>query len=148
MPTGIYQRPAQQERFWAKVNKTDGCWLWTGGKGSKGYGSFWAKDRLVKAHRFAYELLVGTIPVGFQLDHLCRNRACVRAEHLEVVTNKQNALRGISFSATNARLTVCKRGHPFDLFNTYFNPKGGRYCRQCNRKTQIRKPRRSHGTGY
>ena len=75
-------------RFWAKVNKTDGCWEWSGAINTGGYGSFWNGIREVKAHRFAYELLCEQIRDGLTLDHLCRNRSCVNPAHLEPVTGK------------------------------------------------------------
>ena len=83
-----------KERFWAKVKKTDGCWLWTGWKNDRGYGNFEVDStRTVKAHRFAYEVLVGPIPDGLTLDHLCRNPSCVNPEHLEPVTLRENIMR-------------------------------------------------------
>ena len=79
-------------RFWAKVDKTETCWLWTGGQ-SAGYGRFGFKGRPnLGAHRFAYELLVGPIPPGLDLDHLCRVRNCVNPDHLEPVTRRENLL--------------------------------------------------------
>lgn len=82
------------ERFWAKVHKTDSCWLWTASL-TFGYGSFWDGKGQVRAHRFAYELLVDPIPEGLQLDHLCRIRHCVNPDHLEAVTNAENVQRGV-----------------------------------------------------
>ena len=122
-----------EQRFWDNVNRDEanGCWIWAGGKTGWGYGGFSADSQYVPAHRYAYELIVGPIPVGLQLDHLCRNRACVNPAHMEPVTNKINSLRGVSFSAHNARATHCPQGHPYDLFNTYITPKGKRDCRKC-----------------
>jgi len=79
------------DRFWMKVEKGPGCWSWTGAI-SDGYGSFaeGSKGRCHKAHRFAYEQLVGPIPDGMQLDHKCHNRSCVNPAHLRPVTHKQN----------------------------------------------------------
>lgn len=85
-----------EERFWAKVDKDgpNGCWLYLGALQGKGYGliSVVAKD--VKAHRFAYESVVGPIPDGLSLDHLCRNPQCVNPAHLEPVTHLENVRRG------------------------------------------------------
>lgn len=80
--------------FWSRVDKTDGCWLWTAAKNSDGYGYFSIKGYSVRAHRWAYELNVGPIPKNRVIDHLCRNRSCVRPDHLELVTNQENVIRG------------------------------------------------------
>lgn len=104
-----------EERFWAKVEKSDGCWLWTGAKTTTGYGSVWLDGRSVKAHRVAYELLVGRIPDGLTIDHLCRVRLCVNPAHLEPVTNRENTLRSPQSEASvNARKTHCPKGHPYE----------------------------------
>ncbi len=121
-----------EERFWAKVDVTaaDLCWHWTAGLQSAGYGRFSADGRDIGAHRFAYELLVGPIPEGLHIDHLCRVRHCVNPEHLEPVTQRENILRGECPAALNARMTECPRGHPFDEANTYLTG-GQRTCRTC-----------------
>ncbi len=122
-----------EERFWAKVQKTDTCWLWTAGL-AHGYGSFRLIDRAVYAHRMAYELMVGPIPEGLHLDHLCRVTNCVNPEHLEPVTCRENNLRGISPAAVNAAKTHCPQGHQYSAENTYENPNSGRrLCRACQR---------------
>lgn len=84
-----------QEQFWAKVAVSDGCWTWTAATDRDGYGKFTdhSNGRRMHAHRFAYELLVGEVPEGLELDHLCRNRACVRPDHLEPVTHLENVRR-------------------------------------------------------
>ncbi|KKN14744.1 hypothetical protein LCGC14_0992970 [marine sediment metagenome] len=129
------------ERFWAKVNK-DGplfngtpCWLWLGYIDGKGYGEFWVKTvdkRHMGAYRFAYELLVGPVPVGLEIDHLCRNHACVNPTHMEAVTHRINMLRGNTFGADEAKRTHCPRGHAYDLFNTIRDNRGQRLCRTCD----------------
>lgn len=107
-----------EQRFWAKVNKTPGCWLWTAAT-SKGYGSFGMPDRRQRlAHRLSYELLVGPIPEGLVLDHLCRVRNCVNPAHLEPVTAAENTRRGLL-------RTRCHRGHVIDETPT------GRRCKTC-----------------
>lgn len=133
--------PTAESRFWSMVNKTDTCWVWTGGL-SRGYGKFFGKG----AHRYAYEALVGPIPEGLQLDHLCRNPPCVNPAHLEPVTPRVNTLRGVGPQALNARKTHCKRGHEFTAENTYKN-QGQRICRQCSRD-KARRWWRSRHPGY
>lgn len=137
MPPGVYPRPSFEERFWSRVRKTDGCWLWTGTFGSAGYGMLSRGGgrgaRSVGAHRAAYELMVGPIPAGLQIDHLCRVRACVNPAHLELVTVRENVLRGEGITARNKRATHCKRGHEFTPENTHITPRGGRKCLPCDR---------------
>lgn len=145
--------PKAAERFWSKVDLTSpgGCWVWTAGKigGVRGgYGSFKLEGRSVRAHRFSYETLVGPIPDGLELDHLCRVRACVNPAHLEPVTSRENSLRGDTFQARNAAKTECPQGHSYDEANTYVDSKGKRHCRICNRDTQRRYQARQRATQY
>ena len=76
--------------FWSKVDKSGGCWEWTGYR-HDGYGQFHLDGKLTGAHRISYAWLVGTIPEGKRIDHRCLNRSCVRPEHLRLATAKQNA---------------------------------------------------------
>jgi hypothetical protein len=104
----------QELKFWGNVNgygPDATCWLWGGRVDDFGYGHFKVSGHSLKAHRVAWTLRRGDIPVGMTLDHLCRNPRCVNPSHLQVVTNKENILRGESPTAINARLTHCKRGH-------------------------------------
>jgi HNH endonuclease len=90
-----------------------------------------------------YRLLVGPVPEGLELDHLCRNRACVNPAHLEPVSHRENVLRGASFAAINAVKTHCIHdGHPFDDVNTIVRPEGRRGCRACMNAAQRRYQRR------
>ena len=128
-----------ERRFWAKVEKTDSCWFWTGAKIQGGYGSFTdGRGSSVPAHRLAYELLVGPIPEGLVIDHLCRTPGCVNPSHLEPVTVRENTMRGESGSARNARKTHCDNGHAFSISNTYLYPRSSRKrrCRACKREKQ------------
>jgi len=118
-------------RIWEKIEKTDDCWLWTGAL-SSGYGVVGYEGRHLRVHRVVYELLVGPIPEGLTLDHLCRVRSCCRPEHLEPVTATVNKERGESPAAKNARKTHCNKGHEYTEANTMLDAKGKRRCRRCN----------------
>lgn len=130
-------------RFWAKVNKegpvhpTLGtkCWLWTACL-VDGYGYFRVSKKMSYAHKFSYELSVGEVPDGLQLDHLCRNRHCVRQDHLEPVTCRENLLRGKTLTATFAAKTHCPQGHPYSGSNLYMH-RGGRHCSECMRSRAL-----------
>lgn len=108
------------ERLWGRVVKTDTCWLWTGGATTKGYGTIVVEGRKHYVHRFVYELMVGPIPDGLHIDHLCRVRNCVNPSHLEPVTNFENHRR--------TRQVLCRRGHVIEV-----RPNGRRRCMECGR---------------
>ncbi len=122
------------ERFFSKVHKTATCWLWTGSK-SRGYGVIYVATyphRKRAAHRWFFEVLNGPLPNNLQLDHLCRNRACVRPDHLEVVTCGENIRRGLT-GDWQRRKTRCPQGHLYSTDNTILNDRGHRKCRACVR---------------
>lgn len=124
-------------RFWDRVIRTDGCWEWKGAHNELGYSLFYLDHRRVRAHRVAYELTVAPIPEGLELDHLCRNRGCVRPDHLEPVTHAENMRRSESASGWNAAKTHCANGHPFSPDNTTVRD-GKRECRECRKAANRR----------
>lgn len=134
--TGTYDpphRPTPRERFWARVDRRSDveCWLWTGALNDEGYGQFgYPIPRNV--HIVAYEDLVGPVPDGHQLDHLCKVRHCVNPAHLEPVTQRVNWERSDCPSRINADKTHCKRGHPLAGDNLGHKPNGQRVCRKCD----------------
>lgn len=122
------------ERLRSKIAFGPVCWEWLAYRPDDGYGRYRCgpgSPRL--AHRVVYELLVGPIPEGLQLDHLCRVRHCVNPDHLEPVTGRVNVLRGDTVVAANAAKVECDSGHAFDAVNTYVRTNGGRLCRTCRR---------------
>lgn len=129
------------ERFEAKIERTDTCWLWTAARSDTGYGSFGVGGKVVNAHRFAYELWIGPIPEGMQIDHLCRVRRCVNPTHLQVVTQAENIRRGESPSARLHRAGVCSRGHALvgPDADVYVRKEGKPMCRRCTRERRAAK---------
>lgn len=116
------------DRVFSKVRITDDCWEWTASKKNKGYGQISMPGRSpAEAHRVVYELLVGPVPKGLELDHLCRNHSCVNPAHLEAVTHQVN------MSRMQVRVrTHCPQGHPYSGDNLYVSSKGYKFCRACN----------------
>lgn len=134
------------ERLLARLDAGD-CWEWTGTIARNGYGVFMLLDPaagkvvLRMAHRLVYEQLVGPIPAGLDLDHLCRNRPCCNPDHLEPVTRAENLRRGIGGKLAGlrqARLTHCANGHPFNEVNTGICSRGWRFCLICRRAADRR----------
>lgn len=124
------------ERFWGRVNKTDSCWTWEAFTNAGGYGYVWFDGKMRLAHRIAYELAVGPVPTGLELDHLCHNPRCVRPEHLEAVTHVENIRRAADL------VTHCPQGHLYDRANTYYmRRRPGRQCRACHRDNEKQRRR-------
>lgn len=135
-------------RFHEKVviDHTTGCWLWTAAQDGHGYGQISVNGRPDKAHRLAYRIYMGEIPVGLCIDHLCRTRLCVNPEHLEPVTLAENTLRQQAAAGHyNALKSHCRNGHLLSGDNLRKNSKS-RLCRTClamnNRRYRQRKARR------
>lgn len=126
------------ERFWEKVEPepNTGCWLWVGAyKASAiaGYGNFHVGGFDKRAHRVAYESLVGPIPAGMVIDHRCHVTWCVNPTHLRVCTQRENILapNSLAITAKHRSLTRCPRGHSYAGDNLYVSPRGDRRCRIC-----------------
>jgi HNH endonuclease len=136
----------------AVIAPTSGCLVWDGRMTRGGYGQIGlsakhaaelGSSRTYLVHRLAWELANGPIPKGMQIDHLCRNRACINPKHLEVVTASENTRRGLGPAASAIRMramvkaraaaiTHCPQGHEYTPENTYLH-NGMRTCRTCQR---------------
>jgi hypothetical protein len=132
-------------KFWERIERTPTCWLWTGPLDRDGYGITHAKGVRL-AHRLSWVLHRGPIPKPLQIDHLCRVRACVNPDHLELVTAVENVMRGQGPTAVHARQTHCINGHPFDELNTTVETsrdgRQRRRCRTCKTATDRRQTER------
>jgi hypothetical protein len=145
LPPKVRVSGTPEVRFLAKVNKNSGvigarselgeCWTWAACIQRGGYALFGIKaGESVTAHRFGYELWIGPIPEGLELDHLCRVRHCVRPDHLDPVTGKINQERSpVSPAGINGRKTKCIRNHELSGDNLFVDSQGKRQCRICMR---------------
>ncbi len=141
------RRVPTKERFWSKVDASGVCWEWAASNDGKGYGQFYAgPGKVVRAHRWAYIDLCGSIPDDLTLDHLCRNTLCVNPDHLEPVTSAENKRRGGSKTHNKAK-THCPQDHPYSGYNLLVGADGWRECRICrnDRRRKYRARRRELG---
>lgn len=131
-----------KRRFESKIRKNavTGCWIWLGGKTSRGYGIFGLQGKTVRAHAAAKYLYDGvplesnSLKDRMHWDHLCERPLCVNPAHLELVPEKENILRGTGKCAENARKTKCHKGHDLSGDNLVPSTNGYRVCRACNRE--------------
>jgi HNH endonuclease len=138
-----------EERFWAKVEKTEGCWLWMGYRNKKGYGMFKMPDRVQLAHRAAWMLTNGPIPDGLDVLHKCDNPPCVRPTMLFLGTNADNQQDSVRKGRhVSTKKTHCLQGHPLAGENLYISPNEERQCRECKRESKRRIRAQKHARQY
>lgn len=142
MPSGVYERQPLHERFWSRVRKIEGCWLWTAAKLAKGYGVIRdgpGKGVLLLAHRLSWEIHQGPIPGELRVLHLCDNTSCVNPAHLFLGTQADNIKDCVGKGRHHKKeKTHCPKGHPYAGDNLYIKPNGGRSCRLCSRAARRR----------
>ncbi len=159
------QRLTLEQRFWPKVDKNGplpeerpdlgNCWVWKSAKHDSVYGAIIDKaPPMTPAHRAGYELMVGPIPNGLVLDHLCRRPRCVRFDHLEPVPQPVNIARGKApallreWDAKGRALTHCKWGHEYTQANTRIKKNGTRSCKACALKANALRAKRPENREY
>lgn len=146
-----------EEKFWSKVSKTDGCWLWTGSRSGNNkrpeslYGSFYlGSGKKIRAHRYSYEISKGSIPEGMLVCHSCDTPLCVNPDHLWLGTSADNNKDCLDKGrGGQRRRTHCRKGHELTPDNILINTLGSRICKTCqrinrkiwNQNAQLRGPR-------
>jgi hypothetical protein len=135
-----------RDRLYARLEPDPcGCLLWTRARDAKGYGRIAVRGQDGKirsgyVHIAAWVLEKGPVPAGFELDHVkargCLHRHCANVAHMEVLTHKENLMRGGGVGAVNAAKECCPADHPYDEANTYIDKRGCRICRACRRDRQ------------
>ena len=112
------------------------CWEWLGNKNGNGYGQFKKFGQTIRLHKFSYEFFKGSVPIGLEIDHLCKNRVCLNPNHLEAVTHQENIRRSLVL------LTHCPHGHEYTPENLVKSAKW-KTCRIC-RNAHHKKYRINH----
>jgi len=139
MSRAKYIKDTPINRFMAKVDVSEKCWLWTAGL-KDGYGAFRVMGKTHRAHKWYWEFLNGKVPNGLELDHTCNNRACVNPQHLEAVSHAENVRRA-PVGKRNWRtlnITHCPKGHEYSEGNIYRPPNSNeRHCRICHKERGI-----------
>lgn len=135
------QKRNLEDRFWEKVDRRgdDECWPWMAYTSQNGYGRIGDCNSMLYAHRVSYELLVGPIPEGLVIDHLCKTKQCVNPAHMEPVSRAENTRRNDAPMHILRRANRCARGHDL-LVTGYVRPDGkGRVCRTCQKMREAAK---------
>lgn len=127
-------------RFFDKIERVGGCWIWLGSTNKDGYGLFHLLGKMQSAHRVSYELHIGDIPEGMEIDHICRERSCVNPAHLEPVSRQENLDRMILAK------THCINGHDYKE-SSFIHLKGFRECSICAKKKKLAWQRRNRDKG-
>jgi len=141
--------PSEFRRLAARIEESpDGCWLWTGSPGVRGYGRIYLRGAAWQVHRLIYELFVGPIPEGLVLHHRCRNKRCCNPAHLKVVTQAENvALDALACAGSKSRRlkTWCRNGHELSEDNVRWRTRRGkriRVCLACEAAANVRRNKR------
>lgn len=129
--------PTFEQRFWAHVDKTETCWLWTGSLFPTGYGQIKVDGKTSLAHRISWSLVTGAMPDG-PLHHSCGIKRCVNPDHLHLHDRKSHAAehKRLGNASGHGHETHCPAGHAYDETNTYRDRKGSRHCKRCTRDRQ------------